>query len=189
MTTTKTFDERNRDLQDNVERMMFDKLTYTDEAGAHIAVKGSGTQDDEIPVINTGFGFNLPEGTQAEVMVVADGSDVSGKMALMTLPRDKQRKWAESTGGIQNPLDPEKAVELNPKRTQVTEDNFAVSMEGVLEVKGGVVYIRGDLHVEGDLFVGGRIIAGGNVSTADRFVGPDPTGSGSPPPAIPGFDA
>lgn len=189
MTTGKTFDERNRDMQDVNERMMFEKLTYTDKSGAHIAVKGSGTQDDEIPVINTGFGFNLPEGTQAEVMVMADGSDVASKMALMTLPRDKQRKWAESTGGVQNPLDPEKAVELNTKRTHVTEDNFAVSMEGVLEVKDGAVYIRGDLHVEGDLYVGGKIVAGGNVSTAQNFIGPDPSGSGSPPPAIPGFDA
>lgn len=189
MTTTKTMDERNRDIQDHVERMMFKSLTYTDEAGAHIAVEGSGTSDFEVPVVNTGFGFNLDDDTPAEVLTINEGSDAGNKMALMTLPRNKQRKWAKRTGGIQNPLDPDKAVELNEKRTQVTEDNFAVSMTGVFEVKDGVVYIRGSLHVENDLFVGGDVIAGGNISTAGRFIGPDPSGSGSPPPAIPGFDA
>lgn len=188
MTTTKTPDERNRDIQDHIERQVFQELTYTDKSGAHLSIRGSGTSDFEVPLMNTGYGFNLEPGTQAEVLSLTDGSDVGNKLAVMTLPRDKQRKWEPGTGGIQNPLDPEKAVEFNEKRTHLTEDNAAIGSGGVFEVVGNKVIIRGDLYVENDLYVGGRIIAGGNISTAQNFIGPEPSGSGSPPPAIPGFD-
>lgn len=188
MTTTKSFDERNRDTQDNFERHAFSELTYVDGAGSVVKVRGTGTVDEDVPVINSGYGFNIPKDFNTECFLHSDGSDAAGKFAVMTLPRNKQRRWRENTGGVQNPLDPDKAVEFNEKRTHATESNFAVG-EGLFEVIGNKIYIRGDLHVEGNLYVGGDIQAGGNISTAGRFIGPDPSGRGEPPDAIPGFDA
>lgn len=188
MTTTKSFDERNRDIQDGFERHVFGNLEYSEGAGALLRVRGTGTIDEDVPLMNSGYGFNVPANFNTEVFLQSDGSDAAGKFAVMTLPRDKQRKWAVNTGGVQNPVDPEKALEFNEKRTHVTEEKFAVG-GGILEVIDGKVYIRGDLHVEGNLYVGGSIQAGGSISTAGSFVGPDPSGSGEPPDPIPGFDS
>lgn len=189
MTTTKSFDERNRDAQDGFERHAFNKLTYVEGAGSVVKVTGTGTMDEDVPVINSGYGFNLPEDFNTECFLQSDGSDSSGKFAVMTLPRDRQRQWKENTGGVQNPIDPSKALEFNEKRTHATESKFAVGMEGIFEVVDGKIYIRGDVHVEGDLFVGGKLQVGGNISTAGRYIGPDPSGQGEPPDPIPGFDA
>jgi hypothetical protein len=105
----------------------------------------------------------------------------------MTLPRDKQRKWAENTGGVQNPVDPDKALEFNEKRTHLTEPNVAMTPDGLFEIKDGVMYIRCDVHISGNLFVGGNIVCGGAVS-ARNFIGPEPRGTGPAPPDVPGFD-
>lgn len=188
MTTTKSFDQRNRDIQDGFERHVFEELTYVEGAGAVIRVSGTGTVDEDVPVINTGYGFSVPKGFNTECFLQSDGSDSAGKFGVMTLPRDKQRKWNVNTGGVQNPIDPEKALEFNQKRTHVTEEKFAVG-EGAFEVIGDTIYIRGNLSISGDLKVGGTIQAGGNISTAGRYIGPEPSGRGEPPDPIPGFDA
>lgn len=188
MTTHKNFHERNRDAQDGLERHVYGKLTYLDKAGAIITVNGTGTQDQEAIVLNTGYGMNFEDDENTEVFLVSSGSDRSQKFALISIPRDKQRKWGKGRGGIQNPLDPDKAVELNEKRVHATDPNFAVG-QGILEVIDGKVYIRGELHVAGNVLSGGNVQAGGNVSTAARFIGPEPSGSGTPPDPIPGFDS
>lgn len=188
MTTTKSFDERNRDTQDGFERHAFEELTYVEGAGAVVRVTGTGTVDEDVPVINSGYGFNLPAGFNTECFLQSDGSDSSGKFAVMSLPRNKQRQWKVNTGGVQNPVDPAKALEFNSKRTHVTEDNFAVGAGGFFEVIGDTLYIRGNLSIEKDLKVGGSIQAGGSISTAGSFIGPEPSGRGEPPPAIPGFE-
>lgn len=171
MTTFRNFNERNRDIQDGIERHVWRKLTYMDKGGAVVTVKGTGTEDVDAVVLNTGHGFNLDDNSNTEVFLVSNGSDMAQKFAILTIPRDKQRKWKAGTGGVQNPLDPDKAIELNAKRAWSTDPNFAVG-QGILEVKDGKVYIRGDLVVSGSV-------------TASRFIGPDPT-PGSP--NIPGFE-
>lgn len=187
MTSHKNFHERNRDAQDGIERHVFGKLTYLDKAGAVVTVNGTGTQDQEAIVLNTGYGMNFEDNEDVEVFLVSSGSDRSQKFALVSIPRDKQRKWGKGRGGVQNPLDPDKAVELNEKRVHATDPNFAVGA-GLLEVIDGKVYLRADLHVSGTIYSGGSMQAGGNVSTAASFIGPDPSGSGPVPPPIPGFD-
>lgn len=188
MTTFKTFNERNRDVQDGTERHVFSALTYMDKSGALVTVKGTGTEDVDAVVVNAGYGFNLDDNSNAEVFLLAGGSDLSQKFAIMTLPRDKQRKWGKGRGGIQNPLDPDKAVECNEKRIHSTDPNFAIGPGGAFEVINGVAYFRVPVRFGADVQVVGALEAGGNVSTAALFIGPDPVGSGQQPPAVPGFE-
>lgn len=186
MTTHKNFPGRNRDMQDANERHVFGKLKYLDKAGAVVTVNGTGTQDQEAIVLNSGYGMSFDDDTNAEVILLSLGSDRSQKFAMLSIPRDKQRKWGAGKGGVQNPLDPEKALEFNGKRTWVTEKAFAVG-QGLIEVIDGEVIIRGKLRVQDDIESGGKVQAGGDVSTAGSFIGPEPSGSGTKPPDIPGF--
>lgn len=188
MTTFKNFNERNRDAQDGTERHVYSKLAYMDKSGALVTVKGTGTEDVDAVLVNAGYGFNLEDDSNAEVFLLSNGSDLSQKFAIMTLPRDKQRKWGKGRGGIQNPLDPDKAVELNEKRVHSTDANFAVSPDGAFEIIDGVCYFRVPVRFAEDIQVRGSVQAGGNVSTAALFIGPEPVGAGQVPPAVPGFD-
>lgn len=163
MTTDRNFKDRNRDIQDAIERHIFERLEYVDGAGAVVKVNGTGTTDDEVPVLVVGYGFNLPEGFNAEVLTMSDGSDMTGKFALMTLPRDKQRKWGESRGGVQNPIDPDKALEFNEKRAHIREKNAAIGDGGIFEVIGDTVYIRGNLNIDGDLNISGDLGVKGDL--------------------------
>jgi hypothetical protein len=165
-----TFAGRNRDMQDTFERHVFSELEFTD-TGVVIRVKGNGTEDEAI-VLNLGYGFNLPKDSDTEVILATSGSDTGLKLALVSIPRNKQRKWKENAGGIQNPTDPEKAVELNEKRVHSTDDNFAVGKGGTLEVISGTVYVRGDIRCSGTVY-------------ASNFKGPEPT-PGTP--NVPGFE-
>jgi len=186
MTTHKNFSGRNRDIQDHNERHVFGALKYLDKSGAVVTVNGTGTQDQEAIVLNTGYGLNFDDNENAEVVLLSLGSDKSQKFAILSIPRDKQRKWGKGKGGVQNPLDPEKAIEFNGKRTWATEPNFAVG-QGLFEVVDGEVLFRVKVRFADDIEVGGKVQAGGDVSTAGQFVGPDPKGRGEKPPAIPGF--
>lgn len=189
MTTNKNFPQRNRDAQDGTERHAFNKLQYMDKSGALVTVKGTGTQDDNAILLNAGYGFNLEDDSDTEVFLLANGSDMAQKFAIMSLPRNKQRKWGKGRGGIQNPLDPDKAVELNEKRVHSTDPNFAVGPGGAFEVIDGVAYFRVPVKFGGNVEVVGSVTAGGNVSTAARFIGPDPSGSGAEPSPVPGFES
>lgn len=163
MTTYNNFGSRNRDNQDGIERHLWGKLTYEDSSGSYIEVKGTGTTDYDVGVINVGYSFNIPDNSNAEVFVVTDGSDTNQKYAFLTLPRDKQRQWKANTGGVQNPLDPNKALEFNPKRTHLRDNNIAFGDNGIFEVVGDKIIIRGSLQIKGDLIVGGKIEAKGNI--------------------------
>jgi len=169
MSSFQQFPDRNRDMQDGIERHVFGKLEWLD-SGAIMKVRGNGTVDEEVILINIGQAMNLPENTNTEVIVLASGSDTNMKFALLTIPRDKQRPWKEGTGGIQHPTDPNRALEFNEKRTWLTDGNYAVGESGTIEVRDGKVYVRGDLVIGGDLEVTGNIR------------GPLPSGTGSPPP-------
>ncbi|MGL5736315.1 MAG: hypothetical protein ACRCYS_15735, partial [Beijerinckiaceae bacterium] len=68
------------------------------------------------------------------------------KFAVTVTKHDKERKWKESTNGMQNMLDPDKALEFNQKRTWMTEQNFAVG-NGLFEIKDGKVYFRVPVHI------------------------------------------
>jgi hypothetical protein len=143
------FRERSSDVQDHVERHVWGELEYI-EAGAIIKVKGTDTEDQEANVIVPGSGasFKLKKDTDSEVFLLASSSDTNLKLALLTIPRDKQRRWKEGQGGIQHPTDPEFALDFSDKLAHVTKNKFAVGEKGELEVRGGDVYIRGRLIVE-----------------------------------------
>lgn len=159
MTTDRNYSERNRDIQDILERHVWDSLSYTD-AGAMLTVRGTGTRDEKVPVMNFGYSFNVAANYNTEVFTLADGSDTAQKFALPTLPRDKQRRWKENAGGVQNPTDGSKALEFNDKRTHVTEQAFAIGPEGALEIKDGVLYVRIPVVFAQTLNVNGAVTTG-----------------------------
>lgn len=179
MTSFNKFEDRNRDMQDATERHVFGELTWLD-TGAIIKVKGNGTVDEEAVVVNLGVGSNFATDTNTEVLLLASGSDTNLKFALITIPRDKQRKWPSGGGGIQHPSDPDRAMEFNEKRTWLTDGNYAVGGGGTFEVRGGNIYFRGDAVISGNLGVNGNLTVGGAIH------GPEPSGGGQTP--IPDFD-
>lgn len=149
MTTLNHFSDRNRDQQDGVERHVYGEQKYT-SGGAVVLVKGTGTQDEEAVVINNGMSFNAPKDTNTEVFLIANGSDTNSKFAILSIPRDKQRQWAEGNSGLQMWNDPARALEFNEKRMYADDANFA-TRGGMLEVTPEGVRIRGNLLVDGDV--------------------------------------
>jgi hypothetical protein len=179
VTSLNRFGDRNRDMQDGIERHVWGEQEYLDGAGSIIRVRGTDTQDEEAVVLNSGHSFHLPKDSNTEVFLLAGGSDTSQKFAMLSIPRDKQRKWKEGTGGVQHPTDPARALEFNDKRSYIDDTGFA-TRGGVFEVKDGKIYIRGELVVEGD------------ISTAGTFKSPNapktpPTIGGSSV-TVPGFE-
>ena len=110
-----------KDRQDHVERGTWGSLQYVDGSGSHMSVRGTGTLDEEVSVMNLGYGFNLPADSNAEVVMMSLGADVNDKVAIPTLPKDKQHKWPSGTGGVQNPTDPNRRIEFNADETWVKD--------------------------------------------------------------------
>ncbi|QIW87523.1 baseplate protein [Agrobacterium phage OLIVR4] len=133
MTTTKTFDERNRDTQDGFERHLFKRIDHTD-TGAFVSVEGSGTSEEDVPVMNTGYGFSLEDDTEAEVFLLGDGSDASNKFAIPTLPRNKQRKWPKNTGGVQHPTNSGKFVQLDDDSIWLKDGSFTLGDDRAVRI-------------------------------------------------------
>lgn len=173
MTSFRTNSENVRDNQDGIERHLWGKQEYT-AAGAIMTVKGTGTEDYEAPVLNIGYSFNVADDTNTEVISMSLGSDTNLKYVIPTIPRDKQRPWKQNSGGIQHPTNPNKAVELNDKRTHLTDGNYAVG-DGTLEIKDGKAFFRCSVVFQGDITVNGKIIS------------PNPITNGTE--TIPGFEA
>lgn len=163
--------ERARDVQDYNERHVWGEIEYVKDAGSVIRVRGTGTEDLEMPVINAGYGFHLPKNSNAEVLAFSMGSDTNMKFALPTLPHDKQRQWAEGTGGVQAPDDPERFLEFNKKRTWLKDGAYAFGSGGTLEINGNSVVIRGNLTITGDINVNGNTNFAGTNNLTKPFVG------------------
>lgn len=178
MTTLQHFSDRNRDQQDGIERHVWGEQEFT-KAGSIIRVRGTGTQDDEAVVVNNGIGMHLPKDTNTEVFLLAGGSDTTQKFAMLSIPRDKQRQWAEGNNGIQAWNDPARALEFNAKRMYADDENFA-TRGGVFEVKGNDLYVRGNLYVDG------IIGATGEIQSPTPPKTPPPVGGASV--TVPGFE-
>jgi hypothetical protein len=163
--------ERERDQQDHIERHIFGEQEYVEGAGSVVRVRGTGTEDQEAMVIATGFGFNLAKNSDAEVILMAGSSDSGLKFAIMTLPPDKQRKWKEGRGGIQNPLDPDHALEFKDDQLHLTKGTLSVG-NGTIEVKDGQIYIRGNVTVTGTLTVNEKVVTPTVVPGTDPDVPP-----------------
>jgi hypothetical protein len=135
---------RSRDIQDLVERGIWGSLEYIPGAGASMTVRGTGTLDQEVPLFNIGYGFNLPADANAEMIMLSLNSDVNDKMVLASIPRNLQHPWAEGTGGVQHPTDPSRRLEFNQQVTHLTDGNFAIgpNSEILISVSGGNISIQ-----------------------------------------------
>lgn len=156
MTFTR-YHSQQRDVQDQVKRGVWGELGYTDGAGAYLSVRGTGTVDEEVPLLNLGYGFNMPANSNAEMVMLSMGSDVNDKMVLATLPRDKQHQWGEGQGGIQSPVDPSRRVEFNGDETWLKDGVFVLGHDKAarITINGSSVTIEltGDttINTDGDL--------------------------------------
>ncbi|MGY3615657.1 hypothetical protein [Bradyrhizobium sp. USDA 10063] len=153
------FRERSRDVQDGTERHVWGKQEYIKSAGSIIKVRGTDTEDEEAAVLVIGgVSFNVKEKFNTEVMLLASSSDTQLKMALLTIPKDKQRRWMEGHGGVQHPTDDEFALDFSDKIAHLTKNKFGVGENGEFEVKGKESYFRVDkLIVTGELIVNKRV--------------------------------
>jgi hypothetical protein len=174
VTTTIGYRERNRDIQDGTERHIYKDVEYIDGAGSVVRVEGTGSEDQEAPVIATGYGFTLKKGTDAEVILLSLGSDTDQKYALVQLPADKQRKWPEGRGGVQNPTDATHALEFRDGRLHLTKGSFTVGDGNTIDVRDGQIYMRGKVTIDGPLIVNGGITTPSITPGTDTNV-PDPT--------------
>ncbi|MGY2987719.1 hypothetical protein [Bradyrhizobium sp. USDA 4508] len=152
------FRERSRDVQDGVERHVWGKQKYTGK-GSIIKVRGTDTEDQEAAVLVIGgVSFNVKEKFNTEVMLLSSSSDTTLKMALLTIPKDKQRRWMEGDGGVQHPTDGDFALDFSDKLAHLTKNKFGVGEEGEFEVRGKESYFRvKKLIVDGELIVNTRV--------------------------------
>jgi hypothetical protein len=87
------------------------------------------------------------------------GSDVDAKVAIPTLPRDIQHQWAEGTGGVQSPTDPERRLEYNDNETWLKDGNYKLGNNKEVEVTvdGGTVTINitggANINSSGDMVI------------------------------------
>lgn len=186
MTSFNRFVDRNRDQQDGYERGLWGELEYVDKAGAVLKVRGTGveggTLDEEVPLLNTGYSFNVAQNYNTEVILLSVNSDTNQKMAIASIPRDKQRKWPAGTGGVQHPTNADKFVQLDDDRIWLKDGTFALgdNQELAITISGGAVTISvpggaidfqsttlthngvniGDTHVHSGVVPGGGLSAG-----------------------------
>jgi len=159
MTSFTHFRERSRDINDGTERHVWGKQEYIKKNGSIIKVRGTDTEDQEAGVLVVGgVSFNVKEKFNTEVMLLAGSSDTTLKMALLTIPKDKQRRWEEGHGGVQHPTDDTFALDFSDSLAHLTKNKFAVGEKGEFEVRGDKVYIRASqIIMEGELIVNKRI--------------------------------
>ena len=152
------FRERSRDVQDGLERHVWGEQKYNGK-GSHIKVRGTDTNDEEAAVLNVaGVSFNLKKDSNTEVFLLSSSSDTNLKVAILTIPRDKQRRWPEGEGGVQHPTDDEFSLHFSDKLAHLTKNKFAVGEKGEFEIKGdqGVFRVK-KLIVDGELVVNTRV--------------------------------
>jgi hypothetical protein len=146
--------ERSGDIQDGTERHVWGQQEYISGAGSIIKVRGTDTEDQEAEVVNLGQGFNVKKDFNTEVFLLSSSSDTHLKQALLSIPKDKQRKWEEGHGGIQHPTDNTFALDFSDSMAHLTKNKFAVGEKGEFEVKGKEGYFRLDkVIIDGELIV------------------------------------
>lgn len=149
MTTRHGFAERNRDSQDQTERHIYAITEYVKGAGRYMRMKGTGSEDDEVPVMSPwGLGGAYPKDTNAEVYAFAWGADTNAKGVLADMPADKQRNWKEGTNGIQSWQDKDHAVIFGRDAISVVGKRLSL-LGGLIEIDAaaGKVYLRGEVHI------------------------------------------
>ena len=139
--------ERSRDLDEMLRRTIWGELRYESGSGGYIQVRGTDYNDEDVPVLNLGYGFNLGTNANAEVITLAMNSDTNQKMALLTLPRDQQRQWPAGTGGFQHPGNPNMFIQFDDDGAvlDVAGTTITVAADGAVTIQtAGNVVIAGD---------------------------------------------
>ena len=186
MTSFNRFTDRNRDQQDGYERGLWGSLEYVDGAGAVLKVRGTGveggTLDEDVPILNTGYSFNVPKDYNTEVVMLSVNSDTNQKMVIASLPRDKQRQWPEGTGGVQHPTNADKFVQLSDDSIWLKDGKFVLGndQELTITISGGNVTIAtgGELDIQSSKLthngvnIGSDHVHGGVVAGGDDTAGP-----------------
>lgn len=175
MTSFNRFTDRNRDQQDGYERGLWGELEYVQGAGAIMKIRGTGvedgTLDEEVPLVNLGYAFNVSKDYDTEVVMFSLGSDTNQKYAMPTLPRDKQRQWPVGTGGIQHPTNPEKFVQLDDDSIWLRDGVFHVGNDKdvTITVSGGraTIEVNEFLVVAPTIGLEGDVVVKGNLAITD----------------------
>lgn len=161
---------RVNDLQDQIGRGVYGKWTAVDGAGSVMSVRGTGTLlDEEVPVVNFGYGFRLADNADADVFMLAVGADVNDKVAMPTIPRNLQHPWGVGQGGVQHPTDPNRRLEFNQNETWLKDGAFRIGNGGEvsISVSSGIVSITlnggADLQINGNVRINGDLEATGGV--------------------------
>jgi len=166
MTSFIPYSSRTRDIQDLVERGVWGSLVYVPGAGASMSVRGTGTLDEEVPLLNLGYGFNLPADSDAEMVMLSLGSDVNDKVVIATIPRGLQHQWGEGQGGVQHPTDPARRIEFNADETFLTDGNYVLGPNRSITL--GIVGDNATFNLAGggtiNIAADGEVTIGGNVS-------------------------
>lgn len=201
MTDFTRYKSRTRDIQDYVERGVYGSWTEVPGAGAMLSVRGTGTLDEEVPIMHFGYSFRLPDNSNAEVVMLSLGSDVNDKVALPTLPRDRQHPWGVGQGGVQHPTDPSRRLEYNGDETWLKDGNYKLGNNKEVEVivAGGAVTINigpdatinvpnltinSDVAIQGTLDVNGSSVQHNGINIGDTHTHPGvdsgPNSTGGP---------
>jgi len=164
---------RSKDVQDGIERHVYGEQSYESDGGSIIKVKGTDSEDQEAIELNIGGShFKLKKDSDAEVFLMASSSDTTLKMAVVTIPHDKQRRWPENEGGIQHPTDQDFALHFSDKMAHITKNKFAVGEKGEFEIKGD----QGVFRVS-KLIVDGELIVNKKITTPEVVQGSEKPGS------------
>lgn len=134
MTTANRFPDRNRDMQDGTERMLHASMKFED-GHWYVTTTGTGdTNDKEMPWLAlAGLGAHLPDGAEAEVFALSQGSDTHSKFAIhVTMPK-KERKWPQGANGLQKLDDPDTALQFGKKRAHLDAKVWAAGKDGNVE--------------------------------------------------------
>lgn len=152
MTDFTRYASRTRDIQDLVERGVWGTRTDVQGGGSIMSVRGTGTVDEELPIVNFGYSFNAAADADHEVIMVSLGSDVDMKVALPTIGRQFQHQWTQGTGGIQYHEDANRRIEFNGTETILHDGQFIVgsNRELTITVDGANITLTtgGDLTVQ-----------------------------------------
>lgn len=129
--------------QDQVTTEVWGERTDVDGAGSVLSVRTTRGDDEELPVVNFGYSFNVAADTDTEVMTLNLGADPNAKVAIPILPLSSQRQWPVGTGGVQHPTDAGRYIEFNGDETHLSDGTFVVgsNREVTITVDGSNVTI------------------------------------------------
>ena len=168
--------------QDVADRAVWGERTDVEGAGSIMRVRTTVGDHMEVPVVNFGYSFSLPEDFNAEVTLINIGSDPNNMVAIPNLPRDLQFQWPEGTGGIQHPMNAERRLEFNGNETFLRDGTFVIGENRniTLTVDGDNVSISTtgnlSLSTSGDIALESATLTHNGANIGSDHTHTDPSG-------------